>query len=288
MHPVIYHVWGPFSIYSYGLCLASALFVALAVSALRARYVYERYDRIILLFIVIVASGLAGSYVLFILSNWRLYLDLPWKQVTIFGVEIGVPRLGQLLRGGMVYYGGLLGGLAGGIVFIVIFRAPVLETMDCVAPGVAMAHAWGRLGCFLAGCCYGVPCDSAGGLCVRFPSDSVAYFDMIERGLLSPKESLTPPLVPVQLIESFFELILAMVLTHLYGFRKTRGQVMGAYFVLYGAFRFGMEALRFDPYRGSLLFFSTSQWISIALVLAGLVLLFATVIYKFRSVKFVN
>jgi phosphatidylglycerol:prolipoprotein diacylglycerol transferase len=276
MHPVIHHIWGPFAVYSYGLCMAAAIFTGLAAFYLRARFVIESKDKIVSLALVIVVTALVGSWVLFVLSNLDYYASLPWKEVELWGSTFKVPPVSEYAGGGMVFYGGVLGALGGGLTYGLLARIPILDTMDCFGPAVALGHAWGRVGCFLAGCCYGRPCDGLETLCARFPEGSVAFADLSARGIVAPGAESTPPLIPVQLMESGFELVLAMVLMHVYGWRPRRGQVMSAYFILYGAFRFLMEYLRFDPYRGSFLFFSVSQWVSLGLIVAGAVLIAAT------------
>ncbi|MFH1438287.1 MAG: prolipoprotein diacylglyceryl transferase family protein, partial [Pseudomonadota bacterium] len=97
--------------------------------------------------------------------------------------------------------------------------------------------------------------------------------DMTNRGLLWLAAAETPPLVPVQLMEAGLEMALAVLLTHLYSRRSGRGRIAGLYFIAYGIFRFVIEYYRFDPFRGDLLIFSTSQWISLLLILVGAALL---------------
>jgi len=253
--------------------MAMAIFVGLGVFFLKARYIIEDYEKIVTLGIVLVISAFAGSWILFIVSNLEHYASLPWTEITLFGKEVKVPPFMEYLKGGMAFYGGVLGAMAGALTYGIYARLPLLETMDCFAPGLALGHAWGRAGCFLAGCCYGIPCGEGAGLCARFPRDSVAYMDLVERGLLNLKMEATPPLVPVQLLESGFELLLALGLAHLYAFRPTAGYVISGYFILYGIFRFVIEYFRFDPDRGSMLFFSTSQWISLLMIPAGLIII---------------
>jgi phosphatidylglycerol:prolipoprotein diacylglycerol transferase len=269
MHPVIVHIAGPFAVYSYGLCLAVAIFVGLFVFYLRARRVIDRPEKIVNVYIIVILCGIVGSWVLFIVANRAYYASLPPKMIHVLGRPLAVPDVLQYVKAGLVWYGGVIGALGGGLAYGLLARLPILATMDAAAPALALAHAWGRTGCFLAGCCYGRVCDAGAALCARFPEGSVAYADMLEKGAIAPGAAETPPLVPVQLVEAGFELTMALLLMALVGRRWRRGHVMAAYFILYGVFRFFLENLRSDPYRGAFLFFSTSQWIAILMVLAG-------------------
>lgn len=237
---------------------------------MRARRATNGHAKVMLLFTVVIVCALAGSWIMFIVSNLGHYLALPWEEVIVGGISVKVPPIAGYLKAGVVYYGGVIGGLAGVSAFALAAGIPVLETMDISAPALALGHAWGRLGCFLAGCCYGRPCGAWEYLCIRFPAGSVAFSDIYGRETGDIKMDLTQPLFPVQIVESLFELMLSLLLAHLYGRRMGKGMVFGAYLFLYGAFRFIIEYFRFDPYRGHLYSLSTSQWISMAAVAAGL------------------
>jgi phosphatidylglycerol:prolipoprotein diacylglycerol transferase len=283
MHPVIHHIWGPFSLYSYGLCMAVAIFSGLAVLFMGARRSVPEYPKIVNLAIIVVISGIAGSWLLYVVSNWPHYAALPWRDVTVLGIDMELPPVMDYFKAGMVFYGGVLGALAGGLAYGLLVRLPILEVLDAGAPAIALAHGWGRLGCFLAGCCYGRICGPGAGLCAAFPRGSVAYADMVEQGMLTLEAEATPPVIPTQLMESGFELVFSFALMVLVARRPRRGYGAAAYFIGYALFRFLMEYLRFDPDRGTFLFFTTSQWVSILLVLAGLfMVLLAERLYRGR------
>ena len=128
--------------------------------------------------------------------------------------------------------------------------------IDSMAPEVPLAHAFGRIGCFMAGCCYGLPCNSK--FAVIFPKESV--------GLSGVK------LFPVQLLSSLGNIIIFIILFIYSKKDRSRGKVSGLYIILYGIGRFLVEFLRYDDVRGHFLYFSTSQWISILLVPLGVML----------------
>jgi phosphatidylglycerol:prolipoprotein diacylglycerol transferase len=122
--------------------------------------------------------------------------------------------------------------------------------IDVIAIGIPLGHAFGRLGCFFYGCCYGKPTDSFIG--VLFPPDSAA-------GYLGVK------VIPTQLISSFFLFVLFFILLFLRKKKRFDGQIALSYIILYSIFRFLIEFFRGDP-RGTFLHLSTSQFISLILV----------------------
>ncbi len=160
------------------------------------------------------------------------------------------------LRGGAVFYGGVIGGVLGGWIYTRIYKISFVEVFDTVAPSIALGHAFGRIGCFCAGCCYGRETDSIFG--VVFPEGSSAPSGV--------------SLLPTQLFESAFLLVLAVVLTIVLRRAKRRGFTAGLYLILYGAWRIFIECFRADP-RGALLGMSTSQFISIFIIAGGILLI---------------
>ena len=120
------------------------------------------------------------------------------------------------LRGGAVFYGGVIGGVLGGWIYTRIYKISFVEVFDTVAPSIALGHAFGRIGCFCAGCCYGRETDSIFG--VVFPEGSSAPSGV--------------SLLPTQLFESAFLLVLAVVLTIVLRRAKRRGFTAGLYLIL--------------------------------------------------------
>ncbi len=154
-------------------------------------------------------------------------------------------------QGGLTFYGGLLLAVPGGFWFAKRRGMGAWKTADLLAPSVILGLAFGRVGCFLNGCCYGAKTDSALG--VLFPGH---YFDRH----------------PTQLYESVFAFLLFVVLRFILRPRaKREGELFGWMLTIYSLFRIGIEVFRDDP-RGALAMFSTSQLISIPLVLVGLIL----------------
>ncbi len=159
-----------------------------------------------------------------------------------------------ILSGGFVFYGGLIGAFLGAFRYCKHFKVPFYDAMETVIPTVPLFHAFGRVGCFFSGCCYGMACDTP--ISVTF-SNAVAAPNGV-------------PLLPVQLFEAGGNLILSAVLVILFFKENPRLSLSGLYLICYGVMRFVLEFFRGDAIRGGFMGVSTSQWISIFAVGAGI------------------
>jgi phosphatidylglycerol:prolipoprotein diacylglycerol transferase len=195
------------------------------------------------------AGAFAGGHLLFALTR------IPAAAETAAAVD-GPPSLGDLagifgtLFGGMVFYGGLFGGLAAAFAYIRAKKLPVPVFSDIAAVSVPLFHAFGRIGCFCAGCCYGIPWEYGIASRAGTGAGEVRRF-------------------PVQLLEAALELCIFLVLFRLRRSHRADGRLLRLYFLMYGAVRFADEFLRGDVIRGFFLGLSTSQWISAAAVAAA-------------------
>lgn len=174
-----------------------------------------------------------------------------------------------LLTGGFVFYGGLLGGGAGLLIYCRQYRLRTAEMLDALTPSIPLIHAFGRIGCFFAGCCYGVACAPPLGL----------YFDR------SPFAPHGVALFPVQLLESGVNLVIFAVLWRLAKKKRATGFLFGLYLSLYAPARFLLESLRADQARGFWMGLSTSQWIGVMLLASGLAILTFSGRKKVKSTK---
>ena len=159
--------------------------------------------------------------------------------------------LATYLTGGMVFYGGLAGAVIGVRLFARYMKFPLEVYLPALVPAIPLMHAFGRVGCFFAGCCYGVPVPAKFG--VVFASSHIAPGGV--------------PLFPVQLVEAACEFVIFCVLfTLVCGRRKpvSGGGMLALYVLLYAPVRFVLEFFRGDAARGFLLGLSTSQWLSLA------------------------
>ena len=139
---------GPLSVYSYGVLLAAAYLAGLKLAMVRARSRGLDSARVLDLGIAIIVSALIGAKLLLILTEWQRFVAHP-------------SELWDVARSGGVFYGGLILAVAVALWFIRHAGLPLWTTCDVFAPGIALGHVVGRLGCFLAGCCYGKPTTHA-------------------------------------------------------------------------------------------------------------------------------
>lgn len=165
--------------------------------------------------------------------------------------------------GGMVFYGGLIGGIITGAIYCRILRLDTLVYADVLAPAIPLFHAFGRIGCFLCGCCYGI--ENSWGF--KYEHSLVPAADGVTR-------------LPIQLFESAGDLLIVAILLVLSHKNLKKGMLFLLYLIMYGVLRITTEFFRGDEIRGFLFGVSTSQWISILMLLAA-----GFGIYKMLSTK---
>lgn len=236
---------GPFTVYGYGLMIAIGILAAYVTAEYRAKKKGLDPDKIFYLVIWAVVGGFAGAKVLYFLTRLKDIMENP--------------RVLLDLADGFVVYGGIIGGIFSAMAYCKIKKMPFLKYFDLVMPSVALAQGFGRIGCFLAGCCYGRETDSALG--IVFHNSSYA-----PNGV---------KLLPTQLISSGLDFLLCAVLILLDRKKKGDGQIAGAYLVLYSIGRFILEFYRGDLIRGNVGALTTSQFIAIFVALAGVILIAA-------------
>jgi phosphatidylglycerol:prolipoprotein diacylglycerol transferase len=197
---------------------------------------------------LVILAGIIGSKALYILTDWGYYSRHPGE---IFSVST--------LQAGGVFSGGLVLALITAIWYLRKHKISFLKAADVIAPGLALGHAVGRLGCFSAGCCYGKPTSEPWG--VIFTNPRAAEIVGTPLGVR---------LQPTQLYEMFAELVNFAILYWVVMRKKFEGQVIGLYMVMYGIERYVIEFWRGDPGRGEVWgVMSGTQLISIFLVIAG-------------------
>lgn len=200
----------------------------------------------------------AGGHLLYIITRADLIVKLfsDWgKYVKSFGDFIDC--LG-IICGGSVFYGGLIGGVAVGVIYCKKKKLDVAEYSDIIAPGVPLFHCFGRIGCFLGGCCYGI--ESSFGFTAH-GNELIPTVNDVQR-------------FPVQLLEATLNLLLFFALAYMLNKGIFKGRLFAVYLLSYTVIRFFDEFLRGDTYRGFLFGLSTSQLISIILFVCSLIYLF--------------
>jgi phosphatidylglycerol---prolipoprotein diacylglyceryl transferase len=248
MHPVLFEL-GRFPVYTYGVLLAAAYLAGLQFALVRARGRGLDPNRVMDLGIWIIISALTGAKLLLLVVQYDAFSSSPAELLT-------------LLRSGGVFYGGLIAAVVVALWYLRKHRMPVWSVTDVFAPGIALGHVIGRMGCFFAGCCFGRPTSVP--WAITFHSEAAAQ----NAGTL-----LNVPLHPTQLYEAGAELVIliALLATERRG-RPFAGRTFWGYMLLYAVTRFIIEFYRGDP-RGSIAMFSTSQFLSLLLAPLAIVML---------------
>ena len=197
MYPEICRI-GPLTLHSYGVLIALGLLLSLFLMdriAKKSRVLNPQ--KVFDLVFVTVFSGFAGARVFYILQEWSWYQKHPLEIL-------------QIWKGGLVYYGGMVASFAGFFLYVRSKKLPFLRLSDFILPYIALTHAFGRVGCFLNGCCFGKANH------------------------------------PVQLYEALFNLTLFGFLAWLFPRRRFDGEITSLYLIFYPAGRFWLEGFRGD------------------------------------------
>jgi phosphatidylglycerol---prolipoprotein diacylglyceryl transferase len=248
MHPVLFQL-GPFTVYTYGVLVAAGFVAGLWYAYRQAPRAGLDPRKIWDLGIYGILVALAVSKLWLVFSNLDYYLAYPRAIFSVATIESGG-----------VFYGGVIGGLAWVLLYTHLQKMPFLSVLDVSAAGVALGHGIGRLGCFAAGCCYGKPTSMPWG--VTFTSSVAARLS---------GTPLHVALHPTQLYESGAEFLNFLILIWLGARQRFSGQLIGAYFILYGIERGTIEFFRGDPGRTLMFHDSVSlmQFVSIGLIVTG-------------------
>jgi phosphatidylglycerol:prolipoprotein diacylglycerol transferase len=231
---------GSFTVYGYGLMIGIGVIAAYIAAEYRAKKLSLDHDKIFSLTIWCFAGGILGAKLLY--------------YITVIKDILADPSILLKISQGFVVYGGIIGGIFAGFLFCKKEKLNFLKYFDLVMPSIALAQGFGRIGCLLAGCCYGVETSSHFG--IVFP-----HSDYAPNGV---------KLVPTQILSSALDFLHFFVLIFLAKRVKADGQVAGLYLIFYSAGRFVLEFYRGDLERGSVAGVSTSQFIAIILFAIGL------------------
>lgn len=176
----------------------------------------------------------------------------------------------QIYNGGLMYYGGFLGAGVGIVIFSRLHSINLLRLLDIVTCALPLGHAFGRIGCFFNGCCYGRATESPLGIC--FPRGSFAFQQHVQEHRIHQYASHSLPVIPTQLIEAFGNLMILGLLLVCFRKKPRNGTVTGLYLVTYPVLRIFVEYLRADErlHIGGL---SIAQTISIGLIGLGIFVL---------------
>ncbi|MDQ3035960.1 MAG: prolipoprotein diacylglyceryl transferase [Myxococcota bacterium] len=268
MHPILFEIptpgmfWGDtLPIYSYGVMLGSSMIVAwYIVMWLGEREGFER-ETLANTFIATAVSAIVGARLLYVIT-------MPHEFESIGDVL-------NLRAGGLVAYGGFLGGFLGALAYLRHKNRSLLSFADVTAPTLALGLALTRVGCYLYGCDFGAPLGDDAPQWLRdigtFPhwandAGSPAWSHHVAAYDLAFDAAHSLPVHPTQIYESLAGFVLFGATLAMWRMRTFRGQVLLSLAMLYGFWRFGIEYVRDDPERGAAFGFSTSQLISLAIV----------------------
>jgi phosphatidylglycerol:prolipoprotein diacylglycerol transferase len=248
MHPILFQI-GDWPVYSYGVLLAAAYLVALQLAVVRARHRGLDGTKVMDLGIYLIIAALVGAKLMLVVVDFEYFRNQPRELLS-------------LVRAGGVFYGGLLAALGVAIVLVRRYQLRLWTTADLFAPGIALGHVVGRLGCLMAGCCYGTPTTMPWAITFTNP--------------LAASNVGTPlgiPLHPTQLYDAGAELLILVILLVTERRGKTfEGRTFWLYMLLYGISRLVVEFYRGDD-RGMVMGISTSQFVSLLVVPLALVML---------------
>ncbi|HNX81661.1 MAG TPA: prolipoprotein diacylglyceryl transferase [Candidatus Omnitrophota bacterium] len=211
MHPVICSI-GPFTIYSYGLMVALAFLAGVTMAQFLAKKRGLNTDFIYNLCFLGLLTGIIGARILYVIEHFDLF-------------RAHFLEIIMLQHGGLSWFGGLSVGFISALVYIKHKKQALGPILDCLAPALALAHAIGRIGCFLNGCCFG---------------KESSY------GILFPGHA--KPLIPTQLYSAGILLIVCGILLYLQSKPHRPGRIFCIYVLLYSAKRFCIEFWRGDNY----------------------------------------
>ncbi len=277
---------------SYFVLLITGFLFASIMGAIWAKRVGQNPDAIVDLGLATLLAGVAGGRLLHVLADgyfWdyvHLCTDpsqVAWKvsrQVCLeqyggrWDLAAGVCRpverdclaWARFYAGGLAYYGGFAGASAAAYALLRADKFPFWKAADMAGMVIPIGIAFGRIGCLLAGCCFGTPTDGA--LALVFPGGSPASQEQYEHGLLASPGVASLPVHPTQAYESVMALaIAAFLILHLHARKRYDGHVFLAFVTLYAVGRFVIEFVRADD-RGALFGLSTSQLIALPVLAA--------------------
>lgn len=228
-------------IYSYGFMLMVAFLVAITIARWRAKKEDLDPNKITDLGIYLVCAGIFGARLFFII---QFYKEYKYNLLSIF----------KIYEGGLVYYGGLFAGIITLFVYVKKHHLPFLKTIDLLIPSAALGLGFGRIGCFLNGCCFGKVAAHIP-WAVQFPKTldktgmvdgSPAFIHQYELGFISLSDTHSLPIHPTQLYSFLADVALFFILSAFLKYRKKDGEALLLFGILYPIIRFSMESLRDD------------------------------------------
>jgi len=238
MHPILVKL-GPLTVYSYGVMVALGFAVCAFLIYKHAARLGLNKERVVDMLVLILIGGIIGARLLYIWLNFGYYILRP---IEIF----------DLSKGGLVWYGGFAAGLIAAVIYVRMNKMDFWLIMDLIVPYVALAQAFGRIGCYLNGCCYGVVAPAGFPISVAFPGSIVARH-------------------PTQVYSALLLVIIYLVLRLRQEMPHFKGAILLSYCMLYPLKRFIVEFFRGDNPR-AYFGMTLSQVLSFAVFFTALII----------------
>ena len=210
--------FGNFTVTWYGILVATGFLTGYFTAFNRAPKAGVSSENVSDVFTWIIVGGILGARLLYVTTYWS---------ETFEGQPLA--NIFKIWEGGLVFFGGLIGGTCATILYCKIKKISVYRIGDVLAPSLSLGHAFGRIGCLMAGCCYGKECSLPWG--IQFPDSHATHPDLVH---------------PVQIYEAILNLLLFGILIFIFRRRKFDGQVLGFYCIGYAIIRFSVEFFRGD------------------------------------------
>ncbi|HRA89569.1 MAG TPA: prolipoprotein diacylglyceryl transferase [Planctomycetaceae bacterium] len=248
-------------VFGYGLMMFVGFSSATWLASRRVRAIGQPPEIIWDMMMWALIPGLIGARLTYLMQNWD----------TVFAGKKGGDLLLAAIAlwdGGIVFYGSVVGGIVGVVIFCRRRKISPLAMFDVIGPSMFVGEGFGRIGCFLYGCCFGRACNPS--WAVQFPPDSLTFEILSKRGTIPPDAVATIPLHPTQLYSSFAAFVLAGILACYFRRRPFDGAVLALGWILYPINRFILETLRDDEPNRWGTNFTFSQLMSMGLLISGI------------------
>ena len=267
MRSILYQ-FGPVTLRMYGCMMALGFIAGWYLVSWLCRREGRKPELLTNLLMLMMVSGVVGARVAYVIEHW--HREFANNLLEIVRVD----------HGGLMFYGGLILAFVCFVGYCLAKRERFLPMADKMAVVVPLGHAFGRIGCFFNGCCYGRRTDGVFG--VSFPAMSPAWSEQVREGAISSSAAKALPVLPTQLFEAAGCLLVFAIVLFVYlktnraasggeaPAKKTAGLSAAVYFASYGVLRFLLEMLRGDP-RAAVMGLSIGQTISLGVFLAGVV-----------------
>jgi phosphatidylglycerol:prolipoprotein diacylglycerol transferase len=255
VHPIAFQL-GSFTIHWYGVMIALAFFAGLWTATRRARRENIPGEKIADVVLWLMTGSIIGARFVYVTTYWKdEFAGQPLTEIF------------KIWHGGLVYYGGLIGAILAGYIYLRWKKMPLWKTADVLAPSIALGNVFGRIGCLLNGCCYGRACSLP--WAIHFPADHATH---------------GAPVHPTEIYDALDNFVLYLFLAWLFRRKKFDGQVFATYLIGYAVTRTIMECFRDDYTTGHIHYGLTpGELISIPIFIAGLAL--AAVLSRHSAAK---